>query len=82
MIVLDTGDADILVARVTSQARQDQFDVPTDDWRGAGLLLPSIIRVHKLATLEKSLIVRTLGSLQKSDRDDVKKALGKISKDW
>ncbi|MBI3536399.1 MAG: type II toxin-antitoxin system PemK/MazF family toxin [Chloroflexi bacterium] len=82
MIVLDTGDADVIVARVTSQARQDDFDVPISEWRGAGLLLPSIVRLHKLATLEKSLIVRRLGSLQKSDREDVKKILGNISKDW
>ena len=50
MVIVDTGDADILVARVTTQSGQSDHDVPIEDWRGAGLLAPSIVRLHKLAT--------------------------------
>lgn len=53
LVLLDTGDQDIVVARVTSQAIRSSFDVNIVAWQQAGLLLPSIVRVDKLATLEK-----------------------------
>jgi mRNA interferase MazF len=37
------------------------------NWQEAGLLLPSVARIHKLATLEKRLIERRLGSLAPED---------------
>ena len=82
LVLLDAADADVLVARVTSQSRQDVFDVKMTDWRGAGLLLPSIVRLRKLATLEKTLIVRTLGNLQSVDREPIAGILGKIVAGW
>ena len=41
-------------------------DYSIKDWKGAGLLLPSIARL-KLFTLENSLILRQLGRLKPSD---------------
>lgn len=67
LIMIDTGDEDIVVARITSQAAQTEFDVELVEWQKAGLLLPSIVRVHKVATLEKRLIERKLGKLTPSD---------------
>ncbi|RKX57615.1 MAG: type II toxin-antitoxin system PemK/MazF family toxin [Thermodesulfobacteriota bacterium] len=68
LVLLDTGDADVIVARVTSQVIQTAFDVELMDWQQAGLLLPSTTaRVHKLATLEKRLIERRLGKLTAGD---------------
>jgi len=67
LVLLDTGDDDIVVARVTSQITRTQFDVELAEWQKVGLLLPSVIRVHKLATLAKSLVRRRLGSLAPSD---------------
>lgn len=67
LILLDTGDEDVVVARVTSQVARTTFDVRLANWRKAGLLLPSVVRVHKLATLEKGLIERRLGELTAGD---------------
>jgi mRNA interferase MazF len=67
LVVLDTGDEDIIVARVTSQAAQTPFDVELADWQKAGLLLLSVVRVHKVATLEKRLVERRLGALPPGD---------------
>lgn len=53
LVVLDTGDKDIVVARVTSQSSRTLFDLEIREWQEAGLLLPSIARLDKLATLEK-----------------------------
>jgi len=67
LVILDVGDEDLIVARVTSQAAQAAFDVELVDWQKAGLLLPSVARVHKLATLEKRLVERRLGALTAGD---------------
>ncbi|TEU10717.1 MAG: type II toxin-antitoxin system PemK/MazF family toxin [Anaerolineales bacterium] len=67
LVLLDTGDEDIVVGRVTSQIAQGPFDVELVEWREAGLLLPSVVRVHKMATLEKHLVERRLGTLTASD---------------
>ncbi|HEY7066014.1 MAG TPA: type II toxin-antitoxin system PemK/MazF family toxin [Chloroflexota bacterium] len=53
LVVLDSGDADVLVARVTTQLYRTPYDVVIRDWRGAGLLAASVVRLHKLATLDK-----------------------------
>lgn len=45
-------------------------------------MLPSIIRLHKLATLEKNLIARRLGSLPPADHQHSAFALGRIFAKW
>ena len=67
LVLLDSGDDDMVVARVTSQSVRDDFDVEILEWEQAGLLLPSIARVHKLATLDKNLAERRLGILTFGD---------------
>jgi mRNA interferase MazF len=82
LIILDTGDPDILVARITTQLYQTPHDVAIADWRGAGLLAPSIVRLHKLATLEKGLLQRRLGALQPADRHAVAALLQRTFGSW
>src|SRR5581483_9728915 len=71
LVLVDTGDADVLVARITTQVYTTRYDVTISDWQGAGLLAPSIVRLHKLATLDKTRVRRQLGSLTPSDRQQV-----------
>jgi mRNA interferase MazF len=59
LVLLDTGDEDIVVGRVTSQVAQEPFDVE--------LVEPSVVRVHKVATMEKRLVERRLGALTAGD---------------
>ncbi len=54
-------------------------DVELVDWQKVGLLLPSVVRVHKLATLEKRLVERELGKLTDSDWMQVR---AKIQQLW
>jgi mRNA interferase MazF len=67
LVLLDTGDEDIVVSRLTSQVARGPFDVELVEWPQAGLLIPSIVRVHKVATLEKRLVERRLGTLTTGD---------------
>jgi len=78
LVLADTGDLDLLVARVTTQVHDSIYDVPIQDWKQAGLLAPSIVRVHKLATLEKSLVQRKLGRLTPADLSAVRTGLHTI----
>ena len=82
VIVLDTGDADVVVARVTTQQHQTPNDVAIADWQGAGLLAPSVVRAHKLATIEKALIHRRLGRLPPADRRRLAAVLRQIYGGW
>ncbi|MBW3597309.1 MAG: type II toxin-antitoxin system PemK/MazF family toxin [Planctomycetes bacterium] len=82
MVVLDTGDDDVLVARVTTQHHQSPYDVPLADWQGAGLLSASTVRLHKLATLEKTLVRRMLGRLQPADRANVAAVMQQTYGQW
>ncbi len=72
LVLLDLGDKDIVVARVTSQVAQGPFDVELVEWKRAGLLIPSIVRVHKVATLEKRLVEQRLGALTANDWERVR----------
>ena len=53
LVLLDTGDDDVMVAKVTSQSLLTQYDVEFENWQQAGLKVASGVRLHKIATLEK-----------------------------
>jgi mRNA interferase MazF len=78
LVLFDSGDDDLIVARVTSRPAETEFDVPVGLWRNAGLLAASIIRLHKLATVEKSLIRKKLGRLDHQDWSAAQSALNRI----
>jgi mRNA interferase MazF len=47
LVILDTGDQDPVVARLTSQPAQTAFDVEIEHWREARLVAPSVVRMHR-----------------------------------
>jgi mRNA-degrading endonuclease toxin of MazEF toxin-antitoxin module len=71
IVVLDIGNADLVVAPVTSRHRQQAGDMPLTSLLGTGLIRPSWVRLAKVATLLKSDLVRTLGRLADGDRQQV-----------
>jgi mRNA interferase MazF len=75
LVLLDTGDADVILARITTQPHRTPFDVAIADWQGAGLIAASVIRLHKVATIERALIRRQLGHLAAADRKRVSSVL-------
>jgi mRNA interferase MazF len=75
IVLIDTGDEDFLVARVTSQEAHSKFDVVLSEWEEAGLKLPSIVRAHKLVTLHKNRIIKNIGNILEQDREHLKTTL-------
>ena len=78
VVLKDTGDSDFIVARVTSQVKQTAYDVEIDEWQNAGLLKPSVVRIHKLTTLETVLVKRVMGNLSVKDAGKLYAALKKL----
>lgn len=66
LVLFDFGE-DVVVCRVTGRLRVGSMNVPINDWSEAGLLKPSIIRLDKIISAERSVFLRKLGVL--SDRD-------------
>jgi len=48
------------------------FDILVKNWQKANLKLKSVIRVHKIATLEKQMIEKVLGKIDNDLKKDVK----------
>lgn len=64
LIINDFDDQDIIVCRITSRIYKTKSDVKIDNWKESGLKLPSVIRVHKLATLQKEMIESVMGRVE------------------
>ena len=75
LVILDIGNADIVLAPVTTKKRIVQGDCKLRDWQNSGLLRESWVRLSKIACLKKIDIVRRLGRLTDYDRN-------KIIREW
>lgn len=63
LIIQDSDDGDVIVCRITSKIYQSDFDIEIQNLEKSGLKLPSVIRVHKIATLEKNLVELKMGQI-------------------
>ena len=71
LVLKDFEDGDVLVCRITSKIYKSKYDVYLDEWQKCGLKLPSVVRVHKMATLEKDMVEMVMGQIDQT-------ALGKV----
>ncbi len=64
---------------ITSQVRKPlkSGEIKIIDWQEAGLLKPSVIKPI-FTTIEKKLILRTMGALEKTDEENLKTDLQKL----
>ncbi len=72
LIINDFNDGDIIVSRITSQIYNTKNDIYIEHWDKVGLKLPSVIRVHKLATLEKNMVETVMGEIDDELKNQVK----------
>ena len=68
LVVLDTGDDDIILAPITTTERKSKGDYRIKNWQQSGLLLGSWVRLAKVACLGKNDIHRQLGGLSTGDK--------------
>jgi mRNA interferase MazF len=70
---------DLLIMAITSQqpATLSVGDVQVQDWRGAGLLKPSVLK-PVLTTIEPALVLKKLGRLTAIDQAALRQAISAI----
>ena len=72
LLLKDFEDGDLLVCRITSKIYKSKYDIYFDNWAKLGLKLPSVVRVHKMATLEKDTIEAIMGQIDETTLEKVK----------
>ena len=78
-LILIEGDSDITVSFITTQVKwQEDFDVKIEPTPLNGLKRTSLIRLGKLATIDKDLVIGKLGKLSLDESANVDKNLIKI----
>lgn len=72
------------VAMITSQTEALRLDgdVLLSDWKAAGLLHPSLLRMAKIATVDEDLIDKSLGRLAPIDLDAARAAFQRLFATW
>ena len=62
LVFCNTKDGDFIVCRVSTRPFSSKYEIPVSDWRAAGLLATSYIKLHKIATLEMGLVNKKIGT--------------------
>ena len=73
-LILFDLQQDAIICRITSVSRTGPLDITLNDWQTAGLLKPSVARLDRLVTAEKTIFLRRLGFLSSADLDAVRAA--------
>jgi mRNA interferase MazF len=71
-LVLFDFQWDAIICRVTSVPHFGPLDVAINDWQAAGLLKPSVARLDRIITAEKTIFMRRLGVLASKDLEAVR----------
>lgn len=80
-LILADGEADITVSFITTQLKwREDFDLKIVPTETNGLKRTSLIRLSKLATIDKDLVIGKLGKLSHDELLAVDKNLVKIFK--
>jgi mRNA interferase MazF len=67
VLILWVDGNDVVVAAVTSSQPRSKTDVVLADWQESGLRVASTVRLSRLDCLERSLLIKKLGSLSEGD---------------
>jgi mRNA interferase MazF len=78
LIINEFNDGDIIVCRITSQQYNTPYDLYVENWDKVGLKLPSVIRIHKLATMEKDMVDKKIGRIDNSVKEKIKLIVNKL----
>ena len=80
-VVLFTDKRDVTISFITSQLKwKDEFDIEVFPNNENGLKIHSIIRLTKIATIDKDLVLGKLGSLNTNEISEINKNLKSILK--
>ena len=72
LILKNCEDGDVIVCRITSKIHRSKYDVYLSNWSNCGLKLPSVVRIHKIATLEMDMIEVVMGQIDDATLSEIK----------
>lgn len=74
----------VTLAMITSQVEALRLDgdVLLTDWKSAGLLHPSLLRLAKVATVDAELIDKSIGRLSAADKAAAREAFRRVFATW
>lgn len=70
LILWCDGD-DVIVAVVTSAQPRSNTDIHLQKWQESGLKVPSTVRLSRLDSLEKSLLIAKIGHIDTKDAQSI-----------
>ncbi|MEQ8224406.1 MAG: type II toxin-antitoxin system PemK/MazF family toxin [Candidatus Eremiobacterota bacterium] len=71
LVILDTGDNDVVLAPITTRERNGVGDYKLKNWKNCGLLKDSWLRLSKVSCLQKNDISCKLGEITDIDMDNI-----------
>lgn len=76
-LVIDTQTNYVVVGKMTKHPPRPgyQYEYQMIDWKGAGLRLPTTLRLSKIATLQEADFIRKMGEIQPIDQMNVRELL-------
>ena len=74
----------VTLAMITSQVESLRLDgdVVLENWKGGGLLHPSLLRLAKVATVDGDLVDKGIGRLSASDLAATRDAFRRVFSPW
>ncbi len=80
-LVLVISDLDIIVAFITTQFKwQNKFDITLEPNKINGLKKTSLLRLSKITTLDRDLVLGKLGELNRNDIENINEKLTELLK--
>lgn len=75
-LVLVSGELDVTVSFISSQLHwQEPTDLLLQTDKSNGLKKPSLVRLSKLATIDKSLVIGRIGTISEPELEELDKKL-------
>lgn len=65
----------VVIIPISSQIKREGPDIILQQWSSAGLIKPSVARLHRLTTMLQSDLIAELGELQSKDIKSLKDAI-------
>ena len=77
LIVADWNRDDVILSQITSIAHKDSFaiDLTDKDFSEGGLQMKSFIRPNKLFTADKTILLKTIGTLTDKKMKEISKII-------
>ena len=67
-------------SKISDQLEESEFEIKPEEeeWQQTGLIVPSVLKLHKMVSLPQNLILRELGDFPDSKMEDIEKRIKMI----